>query len=106
MPSVSAYILGKYFTGNKLDENEGFQSTVRVFEAMQLDVIKIDFNNSETPEDQFWKALDFIFDLSEEGLQEELPYFVTDPREQDKVNAILEGRLQDALNQETSRQLN
>lgn len=82
LPSVTVYLLGTHFqAGEDLENNEGFQATKRVFEALQLNEIPIDTNSSETPEVQFWRAIDYIFELTEEGLQEELPYFVTDPRQ-------------------------
>ena len=105
-PSVTLYLIGTHYTDQEhLKEIEGFQATKRVFEAMQLNEIPIDTNSSETPESQFWRQMDFLFELTEEGLMEELPYFITDPRQQDKVNAIIEGRLQDALPTESTRQL-
>jgi hypothetical protein len=106
MPSINVYLLGThYHSAEELADNEGFQATKRVFEALQLNELPIDTNSSELPEKQFWRKLDFVFELTEEGLREELPYFVTDPREQDKVNAILEGREQEALGQESTRVL-
>jgi hypothetical protein len=106
LPSVTVYLLGTHFqAGPELDANEGFQATRRVFDALELGEIEIDTNSVETPEIQFWRAFDYINELSEEGLREELPFFVTDPRQQDKVNALLEGREQEALGQETTRLL-
>jgi len=36
--------------------------------------------------------LDVTFNLTEIGLKEELPYFVTDPSNRIKVEAIMQGR--------------
>lgn len=107
MPSVTVYLLGKHFdeTG-AMAANEGYRATARVFEAMQLNEIPIDLNSSEKPDFQFWRHLDYLFELSEEGLREELPFFVVDPRQQDKVNAILEGRLAEAVGLEETKSLN
>jgi len=93
MPSVNVYLLGTHFhSQDELANNEGFQATKRVFEALQLNELPIDANSTELPEKQFWRHIDYVFELTEEGLREELPLFVTDPRQQDKINAILEGR--------------
>lgn len=82
LPSVTVYLLGTHYqAGPELDSNEGFQATKRVFEALQLSEVPIDTNSSEAPEVQFWRAVDYIYELTEEGLREELPYFVTDPRQ-------------------------
>jgi hypothetical protein len=47
---------------------------------------------SEDYESQFWSNLDVTFNLTEIGLKEELPYFVTDPNNRIKVEAIIQGR--------------
>lgn len=107
MPSVTVYLLGTHFAAEEeLKDNEGFQATKRVFEALQLNEIPIDTNSSELPDKQFWRHVDFVFDLTEEGLREALPYLVTDPRQQDKVNALLEGRGHEALGHQQTRSLN
>lgn len=104
---MTVYLLGTHYNaGEDLSNNEGFQATKRVFEALQLNEIPIDTNSSEPPEQQFWRAIDYVFELTEEGLKEEMPYFVTDPRQQDKVNALLEGRNEEALGHENTRALN
>ena len=47
---------------------------------------------SEDYESQFWSNLDVTFNLTEIGLKEELPYFVTDPSNRMKVEAIIQGK--------------
>jgi hypothetical protein len=105
LPSVLTYIMGRYYSSEEFQNQEGFQATSRVFEALQLNELPIDFNSSETPEAQFWRHLDFVFELSEDGLREELPYIVTNPADQNKWNAILEGREHDAMDREHSKRL-
>jgi hypothetical protein len=74
-------------------------------EKLGLDHIQIDRKSAQPYEEQFWEQLDVVFNLSEKGLREELPYFVTDPSNKAKVEALLAGRFNEALDRQESHQL-
>lgn len=61
-------------------------------EALQLNKIEIDRKTAQSYEEQFWDQFDVIFELSEDGLNRELPAFVTDPANKAKIEAVLSGR--------------
>jgi hypothetical protein len=60
--------------------------------AIGLNKIKLTNKTAEDYESQFWSNFDVAYNLTEIGLKEELPYFVTDPSNRLKVEAILSGR--------------
>lgn len=60
--------------------------------AIGLNKIKLTKKTAEDYESQFWSNFDVTYNLTEIGLKEELPYFVTDPSNRLKVEAILSGR--------------
>lgn len=61
-------------------------------EKLGLDLIEFNSNSSQPNELQFWDQFDYIMELTEEDMIKELPLFVTDPKNQAKVEALLAGR--------------
>ena len=77
---------------NLIQKNEDFEAAQRVMEALGLNKVEIDRKTAQPYEDQFWDQFDVIFELSEDGLQRELPAFITDPSNKAKVEALIAGR--------------
>lgn len=89
-----------------LSDDEGYQATMRVLEAMGLDAINFDRTSAQPLEEQFWEQFDGVFNLTEVEMKKELPNFVTDPSNQAKVQAILhEHSDAKALNAENTQKL-
>lgn len=83
--SVTVFVLTKQGKLGHLEGNEGYQATLRVFEALGLDNIDLNFNSSEPHEDQFWTQFDGLFELSENEMRKQLPHIVVDPNNHAKV---------------------
>ena len=64
-------------------------------EALGLNSIEINRKSAQPYETQFWDQFDVLMDLSEEGLMQELPAFITDPTNKAKVDALIAGRKRD-----------
>ncbi len=62
---------------------------MKVMEKLGIDHITIATNSSEPYEEQFWKQFDFIMGLTEEGLANEYPLFVTNPNDHAKLEAVI-----------------
>jgi hypothetical protein len=75
-----------------IQKNEDFEAAQRVMESLGLSKVEIDRKTAQPYEEQFWDQFDVIFELSEDGLQRELPAFVTDPSNKAKVEALIAGR--------------
>lgn len=65
--------------------------------AIGMNEISMDVHTAEEFETQFWNNLDGVYNLNEASLREEIPYFVTDTSNRMKVEAIMEGRAQEAV---------
>jgi len=74
-------------------------------EAIGMCQIPITKLTSESFEDQFWTNFDGQQGLTELQMREELPFFITDPSNRMKVEALMEGRNDAALDQEETQQL-
>lgn len=74
-------------------------------EALGLNKIEIDRKTAQSYEEQFWDQYDVINELSEEGLNRELPVFVTDPSNKAKVEALIAGRKGTSVFGESSHKL-
>lgn len=74
-------------------------------EKLGLDHIEIDRKSAQPYEEQFWEQYDVIQELSDEDMQSELPYFVTDPANKAKVEALIAGRRQAVLGHDQSHKL-
>lgn len=54
-------------------------------------------------EEQFWEQFDAVFDLSEDSMMKELPFFVTDPGQLEKLEELLKNNR--AVPEEVTRKL-
>ena len=77
--------------------SEEFEATDRVMTALGMNEVELDTKTAEPYESQFWSNLDGVFNLSDATLKEEIPYFITDTSNRMKVEAIMEGRNQEAI---------
>lgn len=73
--------------------------------AIGMDEVEIDTKTAEPYETQFWNNFDGIYGLSEIGMKQELPFFITDPSNRMKVEAIMEGRTTEVLGAEETHRL-
>ncbi len=87
--SFTTYIYTKL---GHLPQGEGFDGTQRVMEALGLGKFEVDTKTAQPYEEQFWDQFDVIMELSEEGLNREIPAFVTDASNKAKVEALIAGR--------------
>lgn len=90
-PSVNIYIMAKTGKLTHLESNTGFQATMRVMNALGIGSIEFDQTTAKPVEEQFWAQFDVVFQLSENDMRKKLPYFVTDPNNRAKVEALLSG---------------
>jgi hypothetical protein len=88
-----------------IPKDEGYEASARVMEALGLNRVEIDRKSAQSYEEQFWEQYDVLMELSEEGLNRELPVFVTDPSNQAKVEALIAGRKGAAIAQESTQRL-
>ena len=88
-----------------LPQGEDFEAASRVMEALGLSKIEVDRKSAQSYEEQFWDQYDVIMELSEEGLNRELPVFVTDPSNKAKVEALIAGRKGTSVFAEQSHKL-
>jgi hypothetical protein len=102
--SVSSFVYAKAGLRPDVASSEEFAATDRVMSAVGMNEVEISMLTAEDLETQFWNNLDATYNLTETGLREELPYFITDPSNRMKVEAIMEGR-QEQLNAEETVKL-
>lgn len=95
--SVSGYVLAKSGLRPDVAGSDDFAATDRVMGAIGLNDIAQDKLTAEDFETQFWRNFDGVYNLNEASLREEIPYFVTDTSNRMKVEAIMEGRAQEAV---------
>ncbi len=88
-PSFNIYILAKTGKLDYLEGDPGFNATMRVLSALGFDEIKFNDKSAEPMEEQFWKHVDAIYNLPEEGLKAHLPILITDPQNRVAVEALL-----------------
>jgi hypothetical protein len=91
-PLFTQYIYARLGKLPHLQNCPDFQTASAVLAKLGLDTIEIDRKSAQPFEEQFWEQYDVLNDLSEEELRRELPVFLTDPSNQAKVEALLEGR--------------
>ena len=99
-PTFSLFILIKAGKLAHMEHDEGYQATQRVLSAMKLDNVTFNKQTAMPVEEQFWQQYDGIYGLTEKSMRAALPEFVSDPNNQAKVNALLEG-----ADSETTRKL-
>jgi hypothetical protein len=95
--SVSSYVLAKRGLRPDLAGSDDFAATEKVMTAIGMNDIELDSKTAEEFETQFWRNFDGVYNLNEASLREEIPYFVTDTSNRMKVEAIMEGRAQEAV---------
>ncbi len=101
--SVASYVYTKAGLRPALAEDPGYLAADRVMKATGMDVV-IDLNTAEDPENQFWTEVSGTFQLSEQGMKENLAIMITDPSNRMKVEAIMEGRA-GYLEEESTKEL-
>jgi len=103
--SLAQYCYTKQGLRPDLENTEAYLATDRVMEAIGMCQIPITKLTAESFEDQFWTNFDGQQGLTELQMREELPFFITDPSNRMKVEALMEGRNDAALDQEETQQL-
>ena len=104
-PCFHLYIQGRLGYLKHLENDEGFQATMRVLDTMGLSCVDFSDRGAMPKEELFWEQFDGVFQLTEAGMKKELPNFVTDPNNRAKVDALLAGRTDSLKSAETTRQL-
>ena len=106
-PTFSLFILAKAGKLTHLERDEGYQSTMRVLDAMDLKDIQFNPHTTSMPvEEQFWHQYDGFYQLTEKSMRKELPHFITDPANLAKVEAMIEsGDGAEGLTAEETRQI-
>lgn len=67
-----------------------FEGCMKVFTALGFDTMEFELHKTAEPiEEQFWNQFDGMYDLTEAGMREELPLFITDPNNRAKVEALI-----------------
>jgi hypothetical protein len=102
--NVSTYVYAQQGTRPDLVNDESYLTTEKVLNAVGMNVIPLSKLTAEPYETQFWNNFDGQFNLTEIQMREDLPYFITDPSNRLKVEAIMDGRA-DALEAEETKQL-
>ena len=64
-PSISIYVMAKTGKLTHLENNEGFQATMRVMETLGLGAIEFDLTSAQPAEEQFWGQFDGVYELTE-----------------------------------------
>lgn len=103
--TVQQYVLAKQGMRPDLANDEDFLTTDKVMNAIGMTEIPLSNLTAEPYEVQFWSNFDGQFNLTEIQMREELPYFITDPTNRMKVEAIMEGRSDAHLETEETQQL-
>jgi hypothetical protein len=103
--TVAQYVLAKQGLRPDLAQDESFLTTDKVLNAIGMTQIPLSNLTAEPYETQFWNNFDGQFNLTEIQMREELPYFITDPTNRMKVEAIMNGRSDAHLETEETQQL-
>ena len=103
--TVQQYVLAKQGMRPDLANDEDFLTTDKVMTAIGMTEIPLSNLTAEPYEVQFWSNFDGQFNLTEIQMREELLYFITDPTNRMKVEAIMEGRSNAHLETEETQQL-
>jgi len=102
--TVAQFVMAKNGLRPDLASDESFLTTDKVMTAVGMNKIPYDTTTAEPYEVQFWGNFDGQFNLTEIQMRDELPYFITDPSNRMKVQAIMDG-IADALEAEETKQL-
>lgn len=96
-PSFNLYIMARNGQISHLSGDAGYQATMRVMEALGMDLIELSTKTACPMEEQFWGQFDGLCGLTEGGMRDELPNFITDPNNRVAVEALLAGRTDAAI---------
>ena len=88
-PTFGIFVLAKAGKLAHLERDEGYQATLRVMDAMNLSNIEVTQTTSMPPEEQFWQQIDGHLGLTERDMRKQMPYFIVDPTNRAKVEALL-----------------
>jgi len=89
-PAFGIYIMARQGKLQHLQDDAGFQASMRVMSALGLDNIEFNtLHTAEPIEEQFWNQFDGIYDLNEEDMKAELDVIISDPSNRAQVEAIL-----------------
>jgi len=103
--SLTNYVYAKKGIRKDLQNGQDYQATERVMTAMGANEIPLSTLTAEPLENQFWSAFDQLFNLTEVSMREHMPFFITDPNNRMKVQAILDGRRDAVGGAEETKQL-
>lgn len=96
-PCLNIWIMAKQGKLDHLAEDEGYQATMRVMSAMGFDAVEFNNKTTQPLEDQFWDQFDGLYDLTEDGLRENIPLLITDPNNRAAVDALVASAKQEQL---------
>lgn len=88
-PAFNIYIMARTSKLDHLKDDAGFQAAMRVMTTLGMDTMQFNLLSAEPLEEQFWNQFDGMYDLTEADMKADLPLFITDPTNQQKVEAIL-----------------
>lgn len=100
IPTFNVFLLARLGQLDYLQEDPGYQATVKVLDRLGLGRINIDTTSANPYEHQFWEQFDVLFELNEQEMHKELPAIVTDPNNRAKVEALLQGRKREVMGSE------
>jgi len=73
-----------------LEGDAGYQATLKVLDQLELNDVTFSMHTSMPVEEQFWQQFDGFYQLTEQSMRKELPFFITDPNNLAKVQALIE----------------
>lgn len=91
LPSATLFAAAKRGLLGDVSQEPSFESFKKIMKLLSLDKVEIRSNTSQPVEEQFWDQFDQIFDLKDEDMHRYLPLFVTDARDQAKIEALDDG---------------
>ncbi len=104
LPSANMFSMAKMGHLGDVSEDPSFQAFKKVLKWLGLDNVKFDRTTAQPHEEQFWDQFDNIFDLKEKDMLKHLELFVTDPKDQAKLQAFEEGKYS-FTDEETTKQI-
>jgi hypothetical protein len=96
-PTFNLFMLISQGRLSHLEREEGYQATLRVLKALEMDQIQWNANSAEPCEEQFWNQFDATFDLTEADMRKNLPAFIVDETNRAQVQAILDAQEQQQI---------
>ena len=71
-----------------LTDDPAWTAFEKVSKWLGLNLIEFDTSTAEPVDEQYWGQFDQVFELREEEMMKYLPVFVTDPRDQARIEAM------------------